>query len=126
MPSREEIDRIVERYAECLTKGDVDGALALFTRDAQVRDPADEDVTSGEKDLRALLSQAADSVVGMELTGPVRVLKDGSHGAAPFRVLLEMTGSRITLDSIDVFGFDEAGGITSMTAYWGPENMGQE
>ncbi len=123
MPTRKEIEQVVARYAECLAKGDAGGALALFTPDAIVRDPADAQSISGEDDLRALLAQAAESVVEMELAGPVRVLKDGRYGAVPLRVVLAMEGSRILLDSIDVFGFDERCRITSMTAYWGPENM---
>jgi steroid Delta-isomerase len=126
MPTRKEIEQVVARYAECLAKGDAGGALALFTSDAIVRDPADAESISGEDALLALLTQAAESVVEMELTGPVRVLKDGSYGAAPLRVLLEMDGARIALDSIDVFGFDDSCRITSMTAYWGPENMQQD
>lgn len=126
MPTREQIERVVERYAAYLVEGDADGAIALFTPDAVVRDPADEEPISGADGLRALFTQAASSVVSMDLTGPVRVLKDGTHGAAPFRVLLEMENSRIVLDSIDVFGFDEVGRISSMTAYWGPENMLQK
>lgn len=123
MPTRQEIEGVVSRYAECLARGDADGALALFTPDAIVRDPADAESISGRDALRALFAQAAESVVEMELAGPVRVLKDGRQGAAPLRVVLASAGSRILLDSIDVFGFDESGRITSMTAYWGPENM---
>lgn len=123
MPTRAEIERIVDRYAECLTKGDAEGAHALFRGDAVVRDPADRAPIAGEDGLRSLFGQAAASVIAMHRIGAVRVLEDGTEGAAAFEVHLEMNGARLLLDSIDVFRFDERGRIESMIAYWGPENV---
>ncbi len=126
MLGAEEIDRIVRRYAQCLTDGDPDGVLALFAEDARVRDPADEEAISGRTALRALFARAASSVVDMQITGPVRVTNDGRSCAVPLRVLLEMDGSRLLLDSIDVFEFDPTGRIGSMMGYWGVGNMHPE
>jgi hypothetical protein len=59
----------------------------------------------------------------VELTGPVRVLADGRGGAAPLRSRGVRDGRAVALDIIDVFELDGSGLITTMRAYWGPENV---
>ncbi len=56
------------------------------------------------------------SGVKLELSGTPRCT--GNAVAFPFRVVV----GEMIMEIIDVFEFNEAGKVSSMKAYWGPEN----
>jgi steroid delta-isomerase len=58
----------------------------------------------------------------LEIIAPVRVAEPGT-GAAAMQARTTMGGQEYLIDIIDVFTFDDAGLITSLTAYWGPTNV---
>ncbi|SLI41289.1 Steroid Delta-isomerase [Mycobacteroides abscessus subsp. abscessus] len=47
----------------------------------------------------------------------------GDSAAFAFRVVTETGDQRITIDPIDVMTFDEQARITSMRAYWSPDDI---
>ena len=115
MPDAHHIRRVLERYPELVTKGDVDGIVALYRGDATVEDPIGSAVHTGSEAIRAFYEASAGKVV-MKLTGPVRVA--GGEAAAPFRVLVGPAGQQQVIDVIDVMAFDDAGNVKSMRAFW--------
>jgi steroid Delta-isomerase len=120
----EQIRRACERYADLLTARDADGIAALYAEDATVEDPAGSAPLVGREVIRDFYRGAIERVQPtVVVTGPVRVLADGRAGAAPLQSRGTRDGRAVTLDIIDVFTFDDGGLITSMRAYWGPENV---
>lgn len=60
----------------------------------------------------------------VELGGPICVA--GNECAFPLVAQLTVEDSVSYLDATDLFSFNEAGKITSMRAYWNPEEMRPE
>lgn len=123
MPSAEEIRSIVNSYIEMMCNSDVDNIIALFDEDATAEDPVGGAVQSGIDALRAFYASAA-PLLQVELTGPVCV--SGRACAFPILARLSAGDSVSYLDAVDVFTFDDAGKITSMRAFWNPEEMRPE
>ena len=109
------IRELYERYPEMVSKGDVEGILALYAEDATIEDPIGSELRRGRDAIRAFYEASAGSVT-MKRTGPVRVA--GREAATPLVVLLGPEGQQQALDIISVMSFDDAGKITSMRAFW--------
>jgi steroid delta-isomerase len=124
MATGDQIRRACEQYVALLSAHDADGIAALYAEGATIEDPVGNAPLVGRDAIlafyRAAIERANPTVV---LTGPVRVLADGSAGAAPLQSRSTREGRPVTLDIIDVFTFDDRGLITSMRAYWGPDNV---
>ena len=99
------------------------GVAALFAADAWIEDPVGSDRKVGRDTLlafyRGAIERAAPQV---RLSGPVRTAA-ASVAAAPLQSHSDFGGSPKEIDIIDVFTFDDDGLITSMTAYFGPDNI---
>ncbi|TCJ37509.1 steroid delta-isomerase [Parafrankia sp. BMG5.11] len=114
--------RACEAYIERTNAGDAAGLVALFATNAVIEDP----VGSPPKRGTEIASWFADSVAfGARIfpVGPVR----GSHSnEAAFAFDVEFTppnGVRLRIRSIDACRFDEEGKITSLRAFWGPDDI---
>lgn len=115
MADANHIRAIYDRYPELVSKGDVDGIVALYAEDAWIEDPVGSERHQGIDAVRAFYQAAAGTIV-MKRTGPPRVV--GSEAATPFVALLGPEGQQKALDVISLMTFDEAGKITSMRAWW--------
>ena len=115
MPDPNHIRQVYDRYPELLTKGDVDGIVALYADDATIEDPIGSDLRRGRDAIRAFYEASAGSV-SMKRTGPVRVA--GREAATPLVVLMGPEGQQQALDIISTMSFDEDGKITAMRAFW--------
>ena len=98
---------MVERYVEAFEKGDVEIIRSMYAQDAVVEDPVGTDAHHG----------ALGAGAKLRLSGQARCA--GNAVAFPFHVV--MPGMQI--DVIDVFEFNDEGKISSMKAYWGPDNL---
>jgi len=114
------IRKLYERYPEMVTKGDVDGIVALYAEDATIEDPIGSELQRGRDAIRAFYAASAGNVV-MRLTGPVRVA--ANEAATPMVVLIGPEGQQQALDIISVMRFDDAGRIQSMRAFWSMDAM---
>lgn len=123
MPSTEQMQETVHRYAAAHSAGDVDAVAALFAADAVVADPVDQPAHHGRDAVRAFFAGTHEMVDAMELqvTGPVRAV--GSWAAVPLRAVSTIGGARVAVDIIDVFTFGEDGLVTEMRAYWSPSDI---
>jgi steroid Delta-isomerase len=125
MASADQIRHAFERYCAHLTAHDADAIADLYADDAVVEDPAGSPPIVGRPAIRefyagALERARPDAVL---LTGPVRVLASGLAGAATLESHSSRDGHPVRIDIIDVMTFDATGAITSMQAYWGPDNI---
>jgi len=129
MADAQQIRKLFERYPEMVTKGDVEGIVALYADDATIEDPIGSELHRGRDAIRAFYTAAAGTIV-MRITGPVRVA--GNEAATPMLVLIGPEGQQQVLDIISVMRFDDAGQIASMRAFWSmdalrpatPEDLG--
>lgn len=111
---------VVDSYIRGLNEKNLEGILSLYADNATVEDPVGSKVVNGKDALREFYSGAVNIELTLTRTGPVRVA--GVEVAFPFQLLMEVNGTRMKTDIIDVFRFDESGKIVSMRAFWGPEN----
>ena len=107
MSLAEKIRQIYARYPEMVTKGDVEGILALYRDDATIEDPIGSDLHRGIDAIRKFYEAAAGSVV-MKRIGPVHVA--GGEAATPLLVLIGPEGKQ------QLFGFQGLA-IHDRTAY---------
>jgi steroid delta-isomerase len=100
MPSPAEIRAIVASYVEMMCDTRVDDIMELFDHQATAEDPV------------------------VELSGPSCVA--GNQCAFPVLAQLTMGDNISYLDATDIFVFNEEGKITSMRAFWNPEELRPE
>ncbi len=112
----------LQAYVDRTNAGDAAGLVALFASDAVIEDPIGSPLKSGA-DISAWF---ADTVAfGTHIT-PVAPLR-GSHGDEAL-VVFDVTftppdGTRLRIRSADACTFDANGLITSLRAYWGPDDL---
>jgi steroid delta-isomerase len=113
------VDKIaaVNKYVEAFANSDIDIIKHLYATDAVVEDPVGSDPHNGMDAIVAFYTTGLTAGAKLELTGPVRCA--GNTAAFPFMCKV----GEMTINIIDVFEFNEAGKVSSMKAYWGPENF---
>lgn len=119
MSSKHYIDA-VDSYILFLNEKNLGGILSLYADNASVEDPVGSEILRGKASLRKFYSGATTIDLTLKRTGPVRVA--GLEAAFPFQLLMEVGGTTMQTDIIDVFRFDTSGKIVEMRAFWGPEN----
>ncbi|MCR8641310.1 nuclear transport factor 2 family protein [Paenibacillus sp. N1-5-1-14] len=122
MQSQSEMKAALQSYVDNFNAGNAEGVIALFAQNATVEDPVGEQPLEGMEAITAFYTQVIASGSKLTLAAPIR----GSHSnsaAMAFVVESNMDGQIIHINVIDVMTFDESGKISSMRAYWGPEDM---
>lgn len=115
--------RTLQAYVDLINAGDAAGVTGLFAANAVIEDPIGSEPRTGE----AIAAWFADTVAfGTRIT-PVAPHR-GSHGNEALLVFdVEFTppgGERLRIRSADACRFDAEGRITSLRAFWGPEDIG--
>ena len=123
MPSAEDIAKTVNRYLELIAEGRTDDVVELYTDDATVEDPVGGEVHIGREAIRGFYA----AVLGAKAETDVVTLRALGNEAAYFwRLTIDLgDGARMRVEIISVMTFDEGAKITSLKAYWGPDNMTQ-
>ena len=121
-PDQTHMRAALQAYVDRINAGDRDGVLALFARDAVIEDPVGSPPKTGEE-IRAWFSDTIAFDTHIQPVAPIR----GSHANAA-ALVFDVTfqppeGPRLLIRSLDVCTFDGEGKITSLKAYWGPEDM---
>ena len=112
--------KVVDSYISSLNEKNLEGILSLYADNATVEDPVGSKIVEGKEALRQFYSGAVTIDLTLTRTGPVRIA--GVEAAFPFQLLMEVDGTPMITDIIDVFRFDEEGKIVSMRAFWGESN----
>ena len=120
MPSPEQNAATVHRYLELVAKGAPDEVAALYASDATVEDPVGGEVHIGRQAIRGFYANI-ENVKGSTEIYTLRAL--GHEVAFFWKLSLDFGGSGMSIDIISTMSFDEDAQITSMKAYWGPENV---
>lgn len=110
----------VQRYLDTVARGNADDVAALYAEDATLEDP----VGGGEVHIgRQAIAGFYKGMEGAEVTTELLSFRAGGHEAA-FMFAITVGGA-MRIDPIEVMTFDGDGMITSMKAYWGPQNVTQ-
>lgn len=121
-PAQAIMKAALQAYVDRINAGDADGVLALFAPDAVIEDPIGTPIKRGDD----LPRWFADTVAFATRITPVAPIR-GSHGDEALLVFdVEFTppgGPRMRIRSADACRFDAAGRITSLRAFWGPDDL---
>ena len=112
-----EIARTLERYAACVTAGDVDGILALYAPEATIEIPVGGGVHRGIDAIRAFYA-GSELAERLELAGPVCAAAAAGEAAVPMRARIRRDGRLVEIDVIDVVAFDAQGRLTRLRAFF--------
>lgn len=121
MPSSEDMVQVVHRYIEAFDRKDAGMACGLFAADATVEDPVGSPPHVGHASIEAFYAASMQTGAKLNLQGPVRTT--ASSAAFAFSVTFTNFGPVERVDVIDVFDFAADGKVTSMKAYFGPQNI---
>ncbi|CAD7340666.1 steroid delta-isomerase [Sphingomonadales bacterium 56] len=121
-PSQDLMRQALQAYVDRINAGDKDGVLALFAPGAVIEDPLGSPPKTGAD----IDSWFADTIAFDTHIRPVAPIR-GSHANAA-ALVFDVTfqppeGPRLLIRSLDVCTFDAEGRITSLKAYWGPDDM---
>ncbi|MFY7838242.1 MAG: steroid Delta-isomerase [Novosphingobium sp.] len=123
VPTQAAMKATLQAYVDRINAGDAAGVTALFAPDAVIEDPIGSTPHTGE----AIAAWFADTVAYQTRITPVAPHR-GSHGDEALLVFdVEFTppgGERLRIRSADACRFDTAGRITSLRAFWGPDDIG--
>ena len=107
----------VQHYLDTVAGGSADDVAALYAEDATLEDP----VGGGEIHIgRHAIAGFYKVMEGGEIKAELLSFRAGGHEAA-FVFAITVAGMRI--EPIEVMSFNSDGQITSMKAYWGPQNI---
>ena len=121
-PSQAVMKAALQAYVDRTNAGDAEGLAALFAEHAVIEDPIGTPAKS-KAEFVALMTDGV--ALGSRIT-PVAPIR-GSHGAEAALVFdVEYTppgGPRTRIRSLEACTFGEDGLITSLRAYWGPDDI---
>lgn len=121
MPSAEQITETVKAYLAALEKNSTDAIADLYASDATVEDPVGGEVHIGRQAIHGFYSGLA----GSECTADLLTVRALGHEAAFYWTLTVKPGdgSGLNISIISTMTFDAEAKITSMKAYWRPEDI---
>lgn len=120
MASAEQIREVVNSYLQSVATGTADDVLALYADGAVVEDPVGSDPHRGKEAIRGFYA----IIEPLEQEAELLTLRIAGNSAAfQFSLVTKAGDQKFTLAPIDVMEFDEDGKITSMKAFWGPDDM---
>ncbi|MCC7076369.1 MAG: nuclear transport factor 2 family protein [Acidimicrobiia bacterium] len=123
MATADDIRGTIDAYLAAFEKGDKEGYLDLFADGATVEDPVGAPVCTGRDEISGFWDRMRGMAAEMrlELLGSPRVA--ANEAAFAFRVTTTVGDNSVALEPIDVMTFDESARITSMRAFWAPEDL---
>jgi len=122
LPAQAVMKAAMQAYVDRTNAGDAQGLLDLFATGAIIEDPVGTAPKRGAE-IGAWFSDAVAFGTRIHPVAPIR----GSHANQAllvFDVTFRPPGGALTrIRSADVCTFDEAGLITGLKAFWGPEDV---
>lgn len=118
----DQIRSTADTYVSSLIAGDLEGVMGLYAEDATVEDP----VGGGTiHDGAAAIREFYGSVVALKIDAKVLETRVcGNDLLFNFEITTHFDGgSKATINVWDLMTHDDQGKVTSMRAYWTPENM---
>lgn len=115
-----DIENVVVRYLGAVATGSATDIAALYASNATVEDPVGSEPHRGHDAIAQFYSALDGAQISTEL---LHLRVAGCNAAFHFRVATKAGGQTFIIEPIDVMTFDSDGLITSMRAFWSPEDM---
>jgi steroid delta-isomerase len=109
-------------YLERFSAGDREGWLDLFAADATMEDPVGTEIKHGREEIGKFWDESlslADEITLKMVQGPAVI---GNEAAWAMEAHAKSGDMRIVSGTIDVMTFDDDGRITTMRAFYRPED----
>lgn len=114
------LQALVQRYLDTCASGSAADVAALYAEDATLEDP----VGGGEVHIgREAIAGFYKMLESGDMSTELLTFRAGGHEAA--FVFAITVGTAMRIEPIEVMTFADDGQITSMKAYWGPQNITQ-
>ncbi|EGD53405.1 nuclear transport factor 2 family protein [Gordonia neofelifaecis] len=114
-----DIKAVITEYLAAVASGDASKVAALYADEATLEDPVGSEPNRGRAAIEAFYGGLQGEISTELLNARVAGLEAAFH----FRVITKAGDATYTIEPIDVMTFDESGKITSMRAFWSPEDM---
>lgn len=117
-PTEQQMETAARTYFDRVTKGDVEGILALFADDAVNINPmSGEQGIRGKEALRAFYTNLTSSLVDYH-AGPTDIIIDGNKLVAPLHLEGKTKdGTPIVMNNLNLWTFDEQGKFKELRIY---------
>lgn len=117
-PTEQQMETAARTYFDRVTKGDVEGILALFADDAVNINPmSGEQGVRGKEALRAFYTNLTSSLVDYH-AGPTDIIIDGNKLVAPLHLEGKTKdGTPIVMNNLNLWTFDEQGKFKELRIY---------
>ncbi|HEV7420870.1 MAG TPA: nuclear transport factor 2 family protein [Mycobacterium sp.] len=122
MPTPEQITQTVTRYLDLAANGRADDIAELYVSDATVEDPVGGEVHIGRQAIHGFYSNVENLKRKSEL---VALRVSGNEAAYLWRLTVNVGDKGMIIEPINVMTFDDDAKITSMKAYWSPDDVTQ-
>lgn len=110
----QQLEDICTRYVGLIGDENTAALIELFADECTVEDPVGNDPLVGRAAVHDFFASLVGAGCKAKLAGPVHAVPDAAAAAFP----IELDTAGLVVQAIDVMTFDDAGRITSMTAYW--------
>lgn len=111
----------VKRYLDTVATGTPADVAALYAEDATLEDPVGGgEIHIGREAIAGFYGATANAEIATEL---LHIRVGGNEAAFVFAITVTMGDTKLRIEPIEVMHFNADGEITSMKAYWGPENV---
>lgn len=114
-----DIPGIVQHYLETVASGSAAEVADLYAADGTLEDPVGSDPKRGRSEIAEFYGALATLDISTEL---IHLRAAGLEAAFHFRVITKAGDQVFTIEPIDVMTFNDAGEITSMRAFWAPQD----
>ncbi|NEZ01165.1 steroid delta-isomerase [Bacillus shackletonii] len=114
--------KALQEYVDAFNQKDLERLISLFADDASVEDPVGKPLKKGRQEIEEFYRESMSGESKLELLAPPR----GSFSNAAsitFAVHTKMEGRSARIEVTDVMTFNNDGKISTMQAFWGPDDL---
>jgi steroid delta-isomerase len=117
LPTSDELRAFIATYVSTLNSREPDAIAALFAEDAVQADPVSSPPNIGRDAIRVFFTASIGASEGWTFSAPT-VHTCGDQVAINFQIMVESSGTTMTISGIEVFTVNDDGLISSANAYW--------
>jgi steroid Delta-isomerase len=117
VPTSDQLRALIATYVSTLNTRDPQAIAALFAEDAVQADPASNPPNVGRDAIEAFFTGSIGASEEWTFSAPT-VHTCGDQVAFNFQIMVESSGTTMTISGIEVFTVNDDGLIASVNAYW--------